>query len=44
MMLEMKHKNFLVIYTPGSYRDEENFYDEFHLAKKPVRPNHPGGQ
>jgi hypothetical protein len=23
---------------------DENFYDEFHSAKKNVRPDHPGGQ
>jgi hypothetical protein len=44
MMLEMKHKNFRAIYTPDSYRDDENFYGEFHVAKKPVRPDYPGGQ
>jgi hypothetical protein len=30
----MSHKNFRAIYTPDSYRDDENFYGEFHVTKK----------
>ncbi len=30
----MSHKNFRAIYTPDSYRDNENFYGELQAAKK----------
>lgn len=36
----MSHKNFRAIYT----NRDKNFYGEFPVAKKSVRPGHPGGQ